>query len=226
MRARFFRGFSITVVLASTLIGGTTIATSASAAPGAETAVAVAGEPLTTFVRSVTFPELKSGCLPGTASKLLPDHRRQLVTTIPCSSQAVMPPAITLPAGFESQSGDAFVAKVSALSGASSTEAANAIATAAKVPVSELSKMTVSSLARSMLLAHASVTDVTGDSDTAEKTSVCAKNSAGQTGCASIEGALKEGLFWGAVGAFVGFEVGGGIGAVVGAVIGFIIGLL
>lgn len=224
MHARFFRGFSITVVLASVLIGSTIMATSASAGPSAERAAPVTGEPLTTFVRRATFPDLESGCVPGTASKLLPDRKRQLVATIPCSSRAVMPPAITLPAGFESRSGDAFVAKVSALSGVSYTEVSNAIAAAARVPVSELSKMTVASLASSMLLTHASVTDVPDGSTVSEKTTVCGRNGMYQQ-CAELHG-ITEAFAWGAIGAGIGGSVGGAVGAVIGAVIGFIIGLL
>jgi len=225
MRARLFRGFSITVMLASLLIGSAAVATSASAAPSTEGAAPVAGELLTTFVRKVTFPDLQSGCLPGAASMVLPDRLRQLVTEIPCSSQAVIPPQITLPDGFESQSGAAFVAKVSALSGVSSAEAAKAIAASAGVPVSQVSKMTVASLGRSMLLTHTRVTNVTGGTDTAEKTTACAKTST-TSKCATIDNPALEALVWGAIGASVGGSIGGAIGAVVGAVIGAIIGLL
>lgn len=210
-------------VAGMSLLGSTTMATSASAAPSAEGAAAVEGELLTTWLRRVTSPDLPSGCVPVNLARVLPDRKRQLVTAVPCTSRAVVPPAITLPAGFEKQSGAAFVAKVSELSGVSSNDASKAIAEAAGVPVSKLSTMTVGSLGSSMLLAHASVTDVPDGAGTAEKTSWW--TSSGQSGTLS---GWDEALLWGAIGAGVGLGASGGnpVGAVVGAVIGFIIGLL
>lgn len=224
MRARFSRGFSIVLMLACTLIGNTVLAGSASAAPSAEGAVPVPGELVTTFVARA-LPG-SPGCLPSTVSKVLPDRKRRLIAGVSCSSRAVIPPAITLSAGFESKSGDAFVAKVSALAGVSPAEAAEAVAGAAGVAVSQLSTMTVAGLGRSILLTQAGVTDVTQVPDAAEKTNVCIKQPNGSSSCASVTNPLAEGLLWGAIGARIGAGIGGAVGAVVGALIGFIIGLL
>lgn len=195
-------------------------------APAAAAPTPEPGERLTSYIRRASFPEVR-GCVPGSASRPLSDHRRKLTTTIPCTSQGVIPARVQVPANFHQMSGNALVNMVADLANISHSDAMAAVLQAAGMSYHQLpviARSSTTSLGRAIVLQNAAVEPVTAGDDTAERTTFCGYGG-GAGRCATLSG-LSEGLFWGALGATIGSGAAGAIGAILGALIGFIIGIL
>jgi hypothetical protein len=223
---QFLRRVALVLALIGVSAGAVVLSWPASAGqqtanvPAAAAAEPIPGEALTTFMRRVTFPE-KQDCLPGTLTMALPDGKRLLTASIACGSPAVIARPITLPAGFASEPGGAFVAKVQEIGNMSTKAAQAAVSEATGLSPQVLLTRTSSNLAQTALLRHVTVVPGTAE---LTKTTVCVKSGTTQR-CTTVKSKAGQAAVWGAAGAAIG-SAGGPVGAVIGGLIGVVIGLL